>query len=217
MWPFSKKSASLISKTEPPSPAEKLSTLLDDRDPIDLHINHAQLRLWLPEAAKIALEEMSQLTGRWISEYLREFFVVYLYGAHELLRMHNEHTGLYYVPPPEPRSGTQFSRCPSTEVIPGLGKNIFPVKIFMPDRIKADLQVSADKAGIPLSTFVREILVSHLLGHTFWAERLRTWSTEDEQLATQWETGALEAAKVFPNSRDKSADALEDAQEVTYY
>lgn len=49
--------------------------------------------------------------------------------------------------------------------VPELGKNIAPIKVWIPARMKADLQLLADHAEIPLSQFVREIVISRLLGH----------------------------------------------------
>ena len=130
-------------------------------------------------------------------------------------------TGLYYVPPPVEPSGVDddisrvmFSRMSTTEAIPGLGKNMFPIKIFIPERIKSDLQACADKAEIPLSTFVREILVSNILGHTLWPERVRGWSQEEEIIATDWEEGRLEP-EVFYESGSELEQSLKGKTEIT--
>ena len=104
------------------------------------------------------------------AKYIREFFVIYLYGMHELLKMQTTSEGLYYVPPPEPLKEEQhdnepdqvvfYSRTSTVECIPGLGKNIIPLKVFLPVRIKDDLQKLADRVGMPLSQFTREVLIS---------------------------------------------------------
>mgnify|MGYP003385500439 CR=1 FL=1 len=66
----------------------KLGKLYEgDRGINDLTKNEAVLRLWLPEPLKHAMDEAIEVMGVPASKYLREFFVVYLYGAHELLRM----------------------------------------------------------------------------------------------------------------------------------
>jgi len=51
-----------------------------------------------------AMDESMAKMGMTAAKYLREYLVVYLYGAHELLRMKADTTGLYYEPPPVPRS-----------------------------------------------------------------------------------------------------------------
>lgn len=214
MWLFGKK------KTEIP----KLTEIIKDKGALDLSENKAQLRVWLPEMCKQALKETARAHERTASNYLREFFVAYLYGEHERLRMYLNQTGLHYESPPKVATEVDsdghepmYSRGASSEVIPGLGKNICPIKIFLPGRIKQDLHTCADKVSIPLSTFVREILVSHLLGHTLWSERLRTWTDEEEQVGIDWEEGRLEAENIPLPSDDSDKAALKREREVERY
>lgn len=39
------------------------------------------------------------------------------------------------------------------------------IKLWLPKRLRDDLQVLADHTGIRLSQYVREIVISRLLGH----------------------------------------------------
>jgi hypothetical protein len=200
MWPFSENKKK---GQEPP----KINLLIEDRGLLDLSENSAVLRLWLPEAGRTALNQTTKNSGIVGSKYLREFFVSYLYGAHELLRMRSMKEGLYYVPLPKEPSvtregasgGIKFSRAPSVEYIPGLGKNIFPFKVFLPQRIKDDLQGLADKVDIPLSQFVREILITHFFGQTFWPAKLKSWSEEHERIGVEWEKAVRESVKITYN------------------
>ena len=105
-----------------------------DRGIHDLHLNKAELRVWLPIPAKRAMDECLDNLDVTAAKYLREFLVVYLYGGHELLRMKAEKTGLYFVPPPVPDSGIRFSRGSSDECVPGMGKNIVPLKLHLPKK-----------------------------------------------------------------------------------
>ena len=182
------------------SPA-KLNKLYEgDRGIDDLADNEAVLRLWLPVPLKTAMDESIAEMGVTGAKYLREFFVVYLYGAHELLRMKAEKTGLYYVPPPVPRSERiMFSRAATVDCIPGLGKNIVATKIKIPQKIKGDLDLLANRAGMPSGQFTRELLVSHFLGHTVWPERIVAWAQDEEKIATDWENGIAEDETVRLN------------------
>ena len=198
--------------TEKQKGLHTLTALIDDRDLLDLTENSSVLRLWLPEAGRIALQQVTKNLGMVASKYLREFFVSYLYGTHELLKMQVKKKGLYYVPPPKvsekdssPR--VMFSRAPSVECIPGLGKNLYPFKVFLPQRIKDDLQGLADKTGIPLSQFVREILISHFFGQTFWPAKLQPWSQENERIGKEWEQEERESVSVsYDNIRPDEID-----------
>ena len=177
----------------------KLEQLLERNHIHELDKNDAELRVWLPELCKQALDEITETSSITGSRYLRELFVVYLYGEHELLRMRKYCTGIYFEPPPIPEASSsdiRYSRSPAAEVVPGLGKNIVAIKLFLPERIKKDLKAMANKVDVQLSTFVREILISHLLGHTLWQERLRSWIPVEETIGKQWEEGTLKSEYV---------------------
>jgi len=166
----------------------------------DIHLNDAVLRIWLPAPAKQAMDECIDDLNLSVAEYLREFLVVYLYGAYELQRMKTHGSGLYFVPPPVKHPDTspefssgigeiKFSRARNSESIPGFGKNIVQIKLFLNEKLKADLEVLADKPGIPLGQFVREIIVSHFMGHTVCSERNLLWTPEQQNMADAWVDG----------------------------
>ena len=185
-----------------------------DRGLANLQGNDAELRVWMPEPLKLAMDEVVQYLEKTVSEYLRDLFIVYLYGSHELLCMFENKTGVFYSPPPEPSVENEkqgqplFSRSRSVDFIPGLGKNIVPLKLFLHEKLKADLQATADKAGLPLSQFVRELLVSHFLGHTLWPERKQLFSPEQVKVATEWENGGVNYECINSPSYDEE-EALE--------
>ena len=215
----SKSASGNLKSSEPENgePRVKLNKLYEgDRGIDDLADNEAVFRLWLPVPLKTAMGESMAEMGVTTAKYLREFFVVYLYGAHELLRMKADKTGLYYEPPPVPRSENipepisqriMFSRAATVDCIPGLGKNIVATKIHVPQKIKADLELLANRVGVPLSRYTRELLVSHFLGHTIWPARITGWTQEEEGIATDWENGIVEAER-FIYSYDKSLEEI---------
>lgn len=165
----------------------------------DLLANDAQIRIWLPEPLRLAMDHVANHLETTLSKYLREYFVDYLYGTYALVDMHNNQTGIFYKPPKNQALESNqndipmFSRTRSIEFIPGLGKNIVPFKVFLNAQIKSDLQLLADKAEMALSQFIREILASHFLGHTVWPERQQMFNAEHISIANQWESGDLEA------------------------
>lgn len=193
MWPFSK-------KREKKAESPVVTDLIEKRDLFDLSSNQVTLRVWLPEEGKIALDQVVGKSGSMSSKFLREFFVIYLYGIHELVKMQERAEGLYHKPAPAPSSchsdGIRYSRAPTVECIPGLGKNIFPLKIHLPQRIKDNLQLAADRVGIALSQFVREILISYFFGHTFWPAKLKTWTDDQYKIGVEWEQGERESLTV---------------------
>ena len=74
MWPFERKKAKECDSNL------LMAELRADRGLDDLTNNDAELRVWLPEARKQGLQEVAGLHIMTSSKYLREFFVVYLYG-----------------------------------------------------------------------------------------------------------------------------------------
>lgn len=187
-------SKSTSSKSASGETSAKLNKLYEGERGIgDMADNNAVLRLWLPLPLKTAMDEAITAMNVTGAKYLREYFVVYLYGAHELLRMRVEKTGLYYEHPSVPSSEqVMFSRAATVDCIPELGKNIVAIKIQIPQKIKDDLDSLANRAGVPLSRYTRELLVSHFLGHTVWPERIAAWAQEEEKNAADWENGITE-------------------------
>ena len=137
----------------------------------DFRWHNAALKFWLPEPAEQALVEFCGIADQSLSEWLRQFFAVYAYGLYALSVMHEHCPGLFRdqmgplyskrtlesPPPGKKRVYTYW--------VPELGKNVVPIKVWIPARMKNDLQILADYAGLPLSQLVREIVISRLLGH----------------------------------------------------
>jgi predicted DNA-binding protein len=183
----------------------QLTGLYDgDRGIADLHDNDAELRLWLPEPLRMALDQTAKELITSESQYLRELLTIYLYGVHEILRMRANKTGLYFVPPPPPDNGIRFSKAAMSDVIPGLGKNIIACKLRLPSKMKTDLQFLAERRGIPLGRFVREILVQHFLGHTVWPDRFQEYP--EQQIADNWVDGRIEAISKFSDQVDSDME-----------
>lgn len=136
----------------------------------DFQTHNAALKFWLPEPAEQALMEFCEIADQPLSEWLRQFFVVYAYGLLALTVVNERCPGffrdqrglMYSRRPPENPPGKK--RVP-TYWVPELGKNIAPIKVWIPTRMKNDLQILADHAELPLSQFAREIIISRLLGH----------------------------------------------------
>ena len=150
-------------------------TLSDDliphRNYAGLNVQDEQLRLWLPDPAKIALMEICERLNMSITAYLTELFATYLYGVHEVMRMRDNQTGLYdthdfeFINADASGIGGADDDGPAfDEPLPEMGKNIFALKIFLPAKLKSGLQQRADKAQAPLGRFARAMICAHLFG-----------------------------------------------------
>ncbi|MCF8208110.1 MAG: hypothetical protein K9K38_01700 [Rhodoferax sp.] len=145
--------------------------LIPRRDYAGLNVQDDQLRIWLPDPAKIALVEICNRLGMSFTVYLTELFATYLYGVHEVMRMRDQQTGLYDTDELQLLNTETYESSQSTddspafdEPVPEMGKNIFALKIFLPAKLKFDLQHRADKANTPLGKFARAMICAHLFG-----------------------------------------------------
>ena len=53
----------------------------------------------------------------------------------------------------------------TTYWVPELGENVSPIKVWLPMRMRNDLQTLAGYAALNLSQYVRESVISRVLGH----------------------------------------------------
>lgn len=169
----------------------RLSHFIPARDYEDLNLQDEQLRVWLPDAAKLALEEVAERAETSMTVYLTEYFATYLYGYHELLRMRETRTGLY-----EP-SRTKHSMMSAglPEQPPKLGKNIFALKIFVPEKIKQGMQLLAIRAELSLGEFTRALICAHLFGCEYGPQKFVALGSEETLAASIWEATSDEDAE----------------------
>ena len=145
--------------------------LIPQRNYAGLNVQDEQLRIWLPDPAKIALMEICNRLGISITAYLTELFATYLYGVHEVMRMRDHQQGLYdtddmqFLDADPYEGGQSEDDSPAfDEPVPEMGKNIFALKIFLPAKLKFGLQQRADRAQAPLGKFARAMICAHLFG-----------------------------------------------------
>jgi hypothetical protein len=136
----------------------------------DFRHHDTAIKFWLPEAANQALEEMADRMGVSMSESLRQMFAAHCYGIYAYQVMIDSVPNIFRESPPpmfsrrgaEPPAGKKRV---DTYWVPELGKNVMPIKVWIPKRMRHDLQLLADHVGIKLSQYLREIVIARLLGH----------------------------------------------------
>jgi hypothetical protein len=161
-----------------------LPELVFHRDYEELNIAHEQLRVWLPHPAKLAMEAISERRGISMTAHLTEYFVSYLYGYYELLKMRETGTGLYA---PDRSKKSMMNAC-TPEKSPNLGKNMFALKIFLPEKIKQGLQEQANKQQLSLGEFARALICAHLFGREYEPRKLMEISTHEKAVGHSWES-----------------------------
>jgi hypothetical protein len=119
------------------------------------------MKVWLPGPVDTALKQITDDSYQNRSDFIREILFIYVYGRLAFEQMKQQEDGLFYVEPIGSRP--MFSR--SSNRVPSLGKNSINYKVWLPAKLRDDLQALAAEAGITLSHSVREALISAVLGH----------------------------------------------------
>jgi len=118
------------------------------------------------------------------SDLIRQTLFAYLYGRYDLLRLLERKDHHYELSRP-----VMFSRGPAPEsesvaepdcIMQDMGKNTEDLKVWIPVRMKEDVQELADKASVSLSEMIREIIISTLIDHTYLAARKELLQMEIE-------------------------------------
>lgn len=120
---------------------------------------HVAVKVWMPELLHQRLERIADHNCTSRASVMRETLFTYVYGYYTYLQMKEDQDGLFYIDP----NGPMFSR--TANRTPHLGKNTVNTKTWLPEALKSDLQELANKTNMKLSHFVREILISHFMGH----------------------------------------------------
>lgn len=197
MWPFFRRKQEgkqAVSYPAAPGPRPrpmKFAQLLEGMgDFRDLRTHDKALKFWLPEPAYEALEDLCARNGDSVSEALRQFFAAHCYGIYAYQLMIEAVPDLFKEP--SGMASIRFSRKGPGEVrnptywVPELGKNVEPVKVWIPARMANELQMLAEHVGIKRSQYMREIVISRLLGHGTVPMRPEMLKAEPLQSAEKW-------------------------------
>jgi len=159
---------------------------MTDRDYSDLlEYGDVAIKFWLPEIMGSILDQECDYTHTSRSDLIRQNLFMYLYGRHDMWGLFENkdfHYKLNRPPmfsrsaPPKDDSVTE----PAPDLMQDLGKNTEDLKVWIPCKMKEDIQTLADKASISLSEMIREILLSMLIGHTYLSARKELMQMEIE-------------------------------------
>lgn len=169
----------------------RFDQLIEGMGSFDHFDNHDRaLKFWLPEPARQALEDLAKRQGQSMSELLRQFLFQHCYGvyAHALLmdkraaQNDSIDTDIRY-------SRRYVAKKDPTYWVPELGKNVTSLKIWMSNQMHADLEALARHSSITVSQYVREIVISRLLGHGTLPKRPEMLEAVPLPWAERWEAG----------------------------
>jgi len=158
-----------------------------DRDYSDLlEYGDVAIKFWLPELMDTVLDESCSFFHTSRSDLIRQTLFAYLYGRYDLIGLIERKDMHYQLTRP-----VMFSRSraipepdsveePEPDLMQDMGKNVEDLKVWIPRKMKGDIQILADKASISLSEMIREILLSMLIGHTYLSARKELMQMEIE-------------------------------------
>lgn len=146
--------------------------------------NVASLKIWLPDGVLVSAQELAGQYEHSVTLILRNALVIHAYGRTQFdrlvlngyLRAPRGYVGEVINPkelnfhrreprPPVPADPFCDSDDPPAAHALDLRKRIYGARVFMPARLKRDLERLAGQAQLPVSQYCREVLTAYYLGH----------------------------------------------------
>lgn len=134
----------------------------------------ASIKLWLPPSIKDRLDEVCTYIDTSVSDFLRQVLFIHMYGRVDFLGLlqakHptalNSHIDTGIVPDTSPQVEIEVKSVKKVKVTKnGPEKSTSSVKIWVPSKLKTDLDQLALKNKASLSDYARHVIITHLLGN----------------------------------------------------
>lgn len=124
----------------------------------------AALKFWLPESVEKKIDEMCSLQDTTASDLVRQILFIHLYGRYDLFGLVERKSYTFQLNQ-VPRYSLAWSESNTDAPAAPVEKSIADLKVWIPAKMKADIQMLAKKAGKKPSLFVRQVIITHLFGH----------------------------------------------------
>lgn len=149
-------------------PRQEHVITMTNRDFSDLDDDKAALKFWIPESVETMMDELSSKFDTSTSDSYRQMLFIHLYGRYDLTGL-LERQDHRFALNEEPFYSIDFTALTNTVPTPE-EKSIADVKVWVPLKMKNDLQFLANRKGVKLSRYVRSVLMDQLLGHLPYSE-----------------------------------------------
>ena len=165
MWPYATRGSRFLGDVSEISPSALEAE--------DFRTNAVSIKLWLPEKLVAAIDVLCDQHDASRPDVLRWVLFEHVFGRIEFA--HLQRRAEEPPPPSKPQVMYSITRNPQ-ELTPRqinaavLGKATEDLKLFLPARLKLELQDLADAAKQALSDYLRAVLARHLLGERFFRE-----------------------------------------------
>lgn len=150
-----------------PLPRREHAISMTGRDYGNLDGDQVVLKFWLPESIENMVDELSSKFNTSNSDSYRQMLFVHLYGRYDLtgLLERQDYRFTLNSLPLFTRNISDTEPGPDNEVPPTQEKNVADAKVWMPRKMKDDLQILATRNNMKLSKYVRTVVVRQLTGH----------------------------------------------------
>lgn len=124
--------------------------------------NNVALKFRLSEKTEQMIDEICTYLDTSASDFIRQVLFSHLYGRYDLLGLLERQF------PVLDESRCTALTAPADESA-GRSRNVADYKVWVPDIMKDDLASLAQNVGIPLSRYIRNVIVIHLTGQAAFA------------------------------------------------
>ena len=168
MWPYATRGSRFLGDVSEISPSALESE--------DFSTNAASIKLWLPEKLVAAIDVLCDQHDASRPDVLRWILFEHVFGRVELAHLQRRMSArLKQLEKAEimrsvRRSTTEEGPTPREINARHLGKATEDLKLFLPARLKLELQDLADAAKQAFSDYLRAVLARHLLGERFFRD-----------------------------------------------
>lgn len=142
-------------------PRDCYSIELSGRDYQQMTESKAALKLWLPESVEQKIDQMCNFVNTSASDLIRQILFIHLYGRYDLFGLMERQIGTFNLGQPP-----MFSQTADNLHQPAIvEKSNADVKVWLPVRMKEDLDKLALQNKMSMSHYAREVITTHLFGH----------------------------------------------------
>lgn len=128
----------------------------------DMRTCDVTLKVWLPESVEKQLGELTAYLNTSLSDLIRQILFQHLYGRYDLIGLVERQK----FDQENPYGGVRFSVSPSKagSQPPPVPPKVAGVKVFIPERMRNDLDSLAGAKFQTISEYVRLVILNHLFG-----------------------------------------------------
>lgn len=149
----------------PVPPPSQYRIVLSGRNYEELDECDVALKFWLPESVEKKIDESCSFLDTSASDLIRQTLFIHLYGRYDLFGLIERQNTTFKL---NTRARFSISKPPADYIPPPpkpIEKNLADIKVWVPARMKDDIQTLARVAGKKPSVYVRQVLITHLFGH----------------------------------------------------